>query len=147
MDVDEKILLEYYRLKKDYEGSIILEGSKGIAPESGGTGTAPKKKNPFTVIIEKINQKHGTNFTEIDKVLMQVANDYASQDIWEQYAKNNDSETFQLLFAKDFPQMAVQRYEQNEDFFVRLFHDPEMMRDIIEQLGPVLYILLRGGSV
>ena len=99
------------------------------------------------MIIEKINQKHGTNFTEIDKVLMQVANDYTSQDIWEQYAKNNDSETFQLLFAKDFPQMAVQRYEQNKDFFVRLFHDPEMMRDIIEQLGPVLYILLRGGSV
>ena len=44
-----------------------------------------------------------TNFTEMDKVLLQMENDYAAQDKWHSYAKNNDRKTFMLLFEKDFP--------------------------------------------
>ena len=33
-------------------------------------------------IIDKINEKYGTNFTEMDKVLLQMENDYAAQDKW-----------------------------------------------------------------
>ena len=29
VDVDDKVLLEYYRLEKDFEGSIKLEPSEG----------------------------------------------------------------------------------------------------------------------
>ena len=31
-----------------------------------------RKRDPLTVIIEKINEKYGTNFTEMDKVLLQM---------------------------------------------------------------------------
>ena len=39
--------------------------------------------------------------------------------------QNNDFKTFMLLFEKDFPEMAASRYEQYEDFFVKIFSEPE----------------------
>ena len=143
--VDDKILLEYYRLEKDYEGGITLERApEGFRPITGEAGRREKKRDPLTVIIDKINEKYGTNFTEMDKVLLQMENDYAAQDKWQSYAKNNDQKTFMLLFEKDFPNMAAARYEQNDSFFVKLFSDPDMMRQVMETVGTVLYERLRG---
>lgn len=138
--VDDKVLLEYYRLEKDFEGEIELQPTEeGFRPITGEAGRREKKKDPLTIIIDKINEKYGTNFTEMDKVLLQIENDYASQDKWQSYAKNNDFKTFMLLFEKDFPEMAAQRYEKNEEFFVRMFSDSNMMREVTEAVGNVLY--------
>ena len=142
--IDDKVLLEYYKLEKDFDGSIQLEPTEeGFTPITGEAGRREKKKDPLTVIIDKINEKYGTEFTEMDKVLLQIENDYATQDKWKSYAKGNDFKTFMLLFAKDFPEMAAARYEQNEDFFVKLFSDPEMMKQVMESIGSVVYERLK----
>lgn len=147
VDVDGKVLLEYYRLEKDFEGSIELEGSpEGFSPISGETGRKERKKDPLHVIIDKINERFGTNFTEMDKVLLQIENDYASEEKWQSYAKNNDRNTFMLLFEKDFPNMAAARYEKNEDFFVKMFSEPELMKMAMEAIGTVLYERLKKES-
>ena len=144
VDVDDKVLLEYYRLEKDFEGSIELEPSEGgYVPISGEAGHKEPKKDPLTVIIDKINDRYGTQFTEMDKVLVQMENDYAIQDKWQSYAQNNDRKTFMLLFQKDFPTVAAQRYEQNEAFFVKMFSDPEMMQMVMDTVGGVLYERLK----
>ena len=144
VDIDDKVMLEYYKLEKDFEGFIDLEGTDGgYAPISGEAGHKEKKKDPLTVIIDKINEKYGTNFTEMDKVLMQMENDYAKQEKWQSYAKNNDRSTFMLLFTKDFPNMAAERYEQNDEFFKKLFADPDMMKQVMDTVGTVLYERLR----
>ena len=100
-------------------------------------------RTSLTIIIDKINEHYGTNFTEMDKVLLQIENDYANQDKWQSYAKNNDRKTFMLLFEKDFPEMAAARYEQNEDFFVKMFSDPDMMKQVMDTIGSVLYERLK----
>ncbi|MPL75073.1 hypothetical protein SDC9_20894 [bioreactor metagenome] len=142
--VDDKVLLEYYRLEKDFEGNIDLEStSEGFRPITGESGRREKTKDPLTIIIDKINEKYGTNFSEMDKVLLQLENDYASEEKWRSYAKNNDFKTFMLLFEKDFPEMAATRYEQNEEFFVRMFSDPDMMKQIMGTVGTVLYNRLK----
>ena len=142
--VDDKVLLEYYRLEKDFEGGIQLENTpEGFRPITGEAGRREKQRDPLTVIIDKINDKYGTNFTEMDKVLLQMENDYAAQDKWHSYAQNNDRKTFMLLFEKDFPNMAAARYEQNDSFFVKLFSDPDMMRQVMETVGAVLYERLK----
>ena len=144
VDIDDKVLLEYYKLEKDFEGSIELEGADGgYVPISGEAGHKEKKKDPLTVIIDKINEKFGTQFTEMDKVLVQMENDYAKQEKWQDYAKNNDRSTFMLLFSKDFPTVAAERYEQNDEFFRRLFGDPDMMKQVMDTIGSVLYERLR----
>lgn len=142
--VDDKVFLEYYRLEKDFEGEIKLEnGKEGVKPITGEAGRKEKKKDPLTIIIDKINEKYGTSFTEMDKVILQLQNDYEIQDKWHSYAQNNDKKTFMLLFEKDFPNMAAARYEQNEKFFVQMFSEPEMMRYVMENLGSILYERLK----
>lgn len=144
IDIDDKVLLQYYRLEKDFEGSIDLEETDGgYVPVSGDAGHTERKKDPLTVIIERINEKFGTEFTEMDKVLVQMENDYAKQQKWQDYAKNNDRSTFMLLFSKDFPTVAAERYEQNDDFFKRLFADPDMMQQVMDTIGSVLYERLK----
>ena len=148
VNIDDKILLEYYKLEKKFEGSIELEGTEGgYTPVSGDAGHREVKKDPLTAIIEKINERYGTNFTEMDKVLVQMENDYAKQEKWQSYAKNNDRSTFMLLFSKDFPTMAAERYEQNDEFFKKLFADPEMMRQVMDTVGSVLYERLKKRKV
>ena len=51
---------------------------------------------------------------------------------------------FMLLLEKDFLNIAAARYEQNEEFFVKMFSDPDMMRQVVETVGTVLYERLRG---
>lgn len=141
------MLLEYYRLEKDFEGSIDLEPTEeGFRPITGETGRTDKKKNPLTVIIDKINERYGTDFTEMDKVLLQIESDYEALDKWHRYARNNDFKTFMLLFEKNFPNMAASRYEQNEEFFVRMFKESDMMKQIMDTLGTVLYEKLKRNS-
>lgn len=144
VNIDDKVLLEYYKLEKDFEGAIELEGADGgYAPISGEAGHREPKKDPLTIIIDKINERFGTSFTEMDKVLVQMENDYAKQEKWQSYAKNNDRSTFMLLFEKDFPTMAAERYEQNDEFFRRLFSDPDMMKQVMDTVGAVLYERLK----
>lgn len=147
IDIDDKLLLEYYKLEKDFEGSIQLEGSaEGYSPISGEAGHKVQNKDPLTIIIDKINDKYGTNFTEMDKVLLQIENDYVSQDEWKSLAKNNDRDTFMLLFGKGFEKMAVQRYEQNDDFFQKLFNNRDMMNEVVNGIGNVIYERLKSLS-
>jgi len=144
VNIDDKVLLEYYKLEKTFEGDIGLEGTDGgYVPVSGEAGHREPKKDPLTVIIDKINERFGTNFTEMDKVLIQMENDYAKQEKWQSYAKNNDRSTFMLLFEKDFPTMAAERYEQNDEFFRKLFGDPDMMKQVMDTVGAVLYERLK----
>ena len=144
VDVDDKVLLEYYKLEKEFEGNIELEPAReGFRPISGEAGRREEKKDPLTVIIDKINLAFGTNFTEMDKVLLQIENDYVADPKWQGYAKSNDYKTFLMLLEKDFIEMAAARYEQNEAFFVKLFSEPEMMKQISETLAPLIYERLK----
>lgn len=147
IDIDDKVLLEYYKLEKDFDGGIQLEPTEGgFVPITGETGRRERKKDPLTVIIDKINERYGTNFTEMDKVLLQIENDYAGTDKWKKYAKSNDFKTFMLLFTKDFPEMAAARFEQNEEFFVKLFSDPDMMKQVMNVVGAALYERLKNND-
>lgn len=142
--VDGKVLLEYYRLEKDFEGGIMLESTEeGFRPITGEAGRREKKRDPLAVIIEKINEKYGTAFTEMDKVLLQIENDYAAEEKWHSYAEGNDFKTFMLLFEKDFPTMAATRFEKNDEFYVHLFSDPDMMKQVMETVGMILYQRLK----
>ena len=146
--IDDKIFLEYYKLEKSFEGSIELEGGEGgIVPVSGEAGHKEIKKDPLTVIIDRINERFGTEFTEMDKVLSQMQNDFAKQEKWQNAAKNNDKETFKMIFDKEFPAMAAERFEQNDEFFKKLFADPDAMKLLMDSLGTLLYENLKTNIV
>ena len=105
VNLDDKVLLEYYRLEKDFEGNIELSPSEdGFKPITGEAGRKEKKKDPLTVIIDKINERYGTSFTEMDKVLLQIENDYAVQDKWKAMRRTTIIKRLNCYLTKTFQQ-------------------------------------------
>ena len=85
-------------------------------------------------------------FTEMDKVLLQLDNDYAADPKWRGYAKSNNYSTFLMLLKRNFLDKASERYEQNDEFFVRLFKEPVFMEEVIDMFAPVLFERLKKES-
>ena len=53
IDLSDDLILEYYKLKKTYEGDIKLEGGEEVGTISAEAGGKEKKKDPLSVIIKK----------------------------------------------------------------------------------------------
>lgn len=142
--IDDKILMEYYRLEKEFDGSISLAGAEGgLGGIKGEAGAKIKKSAGLAEIIAAINEKYGTEFTEMDKVLEQIQNDFLADDNLVSFAKNNDEAIFGLKFEQEFENVAAQRYEQNDAFFVKMFQDSDVMKTVIEMLKPIIYRKMR----
>ena len=142
--IDDKILMEYYRLEKEFDGSISLEGNEGgLGAIKGEAGARVKKSNSLAEIIAAINEKFGTEFTEMDKVLEQIQNDFLADEKLVSFAKNNDEEMFGLKFEQEFENFAAKRYEQNDDFFVKMFSDSAIMKTVMDMLKPLVYRKMR----
>jgi type I restriction enzyme R subunit len=141
--VDDKVLLDKYKLEKDFEGSIQLTDAPELTPAKGTAGGKDKKKEPLSVIIDKINARFGTSFSEMDKVLAQLAQDFMADERLVDLARNNPQSTFEKIFEQQFKDVAAQRYEQNEEFFVRMFKDEEFMNVVIKLMMPEVYRKLR----
>ena len=142
--IDDKVLLEYYKLEKEFDGSISLSVNEGgIGGIKGEAGARTKKSNSLTEIIDAINEKYGTNFSEMDKVLEQIQQDFLSDEKLVSFAKNNDEAMFSLKFEQEFETLAAKRYEENDAFFVKMFTDSGVMKSIIDMLKPIIYRKMR----
>lgn len=141
--VDDKILLDKYRLEKAFEGSIAVSEAPELFPAKGIIGSKKKKKERLSVIIEKINERFGTSFSEMDKVLLQLTEDFMADDRLVDLAKNNPQSTFEKIFEQQFKDIAAVRYEQNEEFFIRMFKDEDFMNEVIKLMLPEVYNKLR----
>lgn len=142
--IDDKILLEYYRLEKEFDGSISLSGNEGgLGGIKGEAGARPKKSNSLAEIIAAINEKFGTNFTEMDKVLEQIQQDFLADEKLVSFAQNNDEIMFGLKFEQEFENFAAKRYEENDAFFIKMFTDSGVMKSVMEMLKPIVYRKMR----
>ncbi len=72
-----------------------------------------------------------------------MENDYVTQGKWHSYTQNNDRKVFMMLFKKDLHNIAASHYEQNKKFFVKMFSDLGMMRQVMETMVMVLYERLK----
>lgn len=146
INLNDELLLEYFKLTKTSEGSITLDkaGEVGVPPVSGGgVGTSNKEKESLSEIIEKFNKKFGTEFSEQDKVLAQIKSDFMKNEQMVQSAKVGDKTAFKALYEKYFNEIAINRYEQNDTFFKGLFENEDKLKFIKELLLIDLYKELR----
>lgn len=145
VDIEDKILLEYYRIEKDFEGSIELEDTEGgiVAPIKGETGRKEEHKDNLTHIIERINEAFGTQFTQMDKVISQIEEDFLSDDYMRDFAKNNNESMFDRIYKEAFMKFAVSRYQQNDEFFVKMFSEEKFMEMVMNSMKHDIYRKLK----
>lgn len=145
VNLDDELLLEYYKLQKTAEGKITLQKEEGVvAPVSGAGGAGKdKEKDALSEIIEKFNKKFGTAFSEQDKVLAQIKSDLMKDEQIVNSAKTGAKTAFKALYEKRFDNIAINRYEENDSFFKGLFENGDKLKFIKEMLLVELYNELR----
>lgn len=139
IDLSDQLILEYYKLQKSFEGDITLESGGVIEPITGEAGAKEKKKDPLSVIIDKMNERFGTHFTQQDKVLDQMKEDFAQDEKMKNAAKIGDKSLFKVLYEQKFKDVAVNRYEENDNFFMDLFGDESKLKFVMNMMSEVIY--------
>lgn len=145
VDVKDLVELEFFKIEKKFEGSITLTKEQGeIEPPTGNIGKKGEEtKSKLSEIIEKINHKYQTKFTNMDKVFEQIESDYLNDERMKAFARNNEEKAFKKVYDKEFENKAVQRYEQNSELFKILFTDEEFMNDVKTALFRAIYDKLK----
>lgn len=140
--VDDKVEMRFYKLKREFEGSISLEGTGGVL-EPGGSAKAvvpDKKRDPLQVLVDKFNEQWAGNFTEGDRVVIDT--------LWKRIAENpqvadtirrDGRQVFESsLLPKVFDEEARRAYVENTDSFTSLFEDSEKYRAMMSAIGQLL---------
>lgn len=144
IDLDDKIELEYYRLEKKFEGSIELTSEEGeLNPPKGMIGKKEEGKEPLSVLVDKINQRYKTNFTNMDKVMEQITQDFLDDEEMVNLAKHNDPESFRKVYNDEFQRKAFKRYQQNTDMFEKMMSEPGYMEDFMTSMFKFIYDKLK----
>ena len=147
---DDEVRLEYYRLQKISEGSIILrEGSARPldGPTEVGTGMIREGPVALSLLIDIINQRFGTNFNQADQLFFdQIVETATSDEALKQAALVNPKDKFELVFKNLLETLFVERMDQNEEIFARFMNDPAFQKVVTGWLASEAYQKLRGGT-
>ncbi len=139
--LDDKIDLEYYRLEKKFEGSIELTKEEGLLePPTGDIGKIIEDEDaPLSEIVNRINEKYHTKFTNMDKVMEQITKDFVDDKEMVELAKNNSPEDFKKIYEKEFPKKTFKRYQENNEMFDKMMREPGYMEDFMKSMFKYIY--------
>jgi len=143
-DLDNRVRLEYYNLKKTFEGSIEL-----VKEKKGEYEPAKPKKpvkqtdtvSPLDEVINKVNEQYAGEITEADKVMMSNLHDKLIKDKKLQTAAvNNGQQMFtNNVFPNIFNNTAQQAYIESKETYEQMFKDSEKYHVIMNALSAVLF--------
>lgn len=144
---DDEVRLEYYRLQKISEGSISLREGKSApldGPRDVGTGIARDEDVPLSRLIDVINERFGTDFTDADQLFFDQIIEAAVEDgSLREAAAVNPEEKFSLLFASLLETLFIERMEQNEDIYARFMNERGFQSLVSEWISQKVYARFR----
>lgn len=147
MKLVDEVALEYYRLQKIKEGTIdLIKGEDGELETftEAGLKRAKEEKAPLSLIIDKLNQQFGTEFTEGDRFFFeQIEAELMQNETLRNQARANKLDTFKFAFEETFLEKIIERMEQNQDIFERILEDQSfgslvkelMMQNVYKKLN------------
>lgn len=136
--VGDEVALQYYRLERVSSGAIELKEGEAQyvkSPTDVGTGKAKDEKAPLSEIIEVLNQRFGTQFTEEDRLFFQQIKERAcnSEQVI-QTALANPLDKFELGIRKLIEDLMIERMGENDKIVTRYMAD----RDFQGSAFPIL---------
>lgn len=128
LKLDDELALEYYRINQSSDGDIDLEkNQEGILSGATEAGLRKKKddeKSPLSEIINTINDRFGTEFSETDRLFFeQIVEDCVADENLKVQARANSIDNFKFPFTDAFTNKVIERMDQNTGIFDRLMDD------------------------
>jgi type I restriction enzyme R subunit len=149
----DEVGLQYYRLQRVFSGAIELregEGEYGVkSPTDVGTGKAKEEKAPLSEIIEVLNDRFGTNFTEEDRLFFEQIKEKATKSPEVvRLRRANPFDKFQLGLRQMLEDLMIQRMGENDRIVSRYMDDKAFEDAAFAVLSRVIYetIPAEGGA-
>ncbi len=140
-DIEDKLSLDYFKLKKTFEGDIELEKSSEDSElkNSKKVDVKPREENDkeLNEILSQINEQYNGILTEDDKVLITILGSKVKSETGLQtYAENNNMQVYmQSIFPEIFGKIAQECYMQQMDAFKKLFQNKDLYSAIMHTLA------------
>ncbi len=139
LDLSDDVVLTHLRTELIGEHDLALTEGGGIIP--GFTGEGRGGQDPqvakLSEIIDTLNERFGTEFTESDKVFVdQIEQTCVEDEALASQARVNSPENFKLALERVLEGLVIDRLDANQDFFGRMIDDPAfgtVVRDYLAQ--------------
>lgn len=145
--LDDDVALKFFRMSQVNDGTIDL--TQGEAdPLKGPTdvGTAREKDTDVALssLVEKLNERFGTDFTEADQLFFDQVRATAERDekVVEAAQANNFS-NFSAFFGRVLEDLFIDRMEGNEQIFGRVMKDKTFRVAARDHLAREVYERIR----
>lgn len=140
--------LEYYRLQKIGEGDLVLQvqGQHALDPTTeAGIKRTKEEKDKLSNIINVLNDKYGTEFTDADRLYFEQIEQalFENEDL-KMRAQNNPIENFKYAFEEVFIQTLIDRMKDNEEIFDKVMENNDFKNDVKDWLTKKIYKRFRG---
>jgi len=142
----DDVALEYYRNEKVFEGNIELEkkGNVDLEPQQhAGGGAAEDEKERLTSIIDRMNERFGTEFSPQDKLSRdQLVEDMVQDPELRERAKNNSIDNFAFSYEDKFMDFLIDRMT-DRNFYQKMMENEEQRRFLMNEMKEEVYQRLR----
>jgi type I restriction enzyme R subunit len=148
--VGDEVALQYYRLERVFSGAIeVKEGEPQYvkSPTEVGTGKAKDEKAPLSEIIEVLNARFGTQFTEEDRLFFQQIKEKACRS--EQVIRTalaNPLDKFELGVRKLIENLMIERMGENDKIVTRYMADREFQGSAFPILAKEIFESVRAAE-
>ena len=149
--LDDEVGLRFYRLQQVHEGSIGLsegepEPLKG--PIDVGTARAKDEEVALSSLIDRLNERFGTAFTEADQLFFdQIRASAENDDNIAEAARANSFADFAAYLDRILDELFIARMEGNDGIFSRVMTDTEFRSAAHEHLAREIYRRVREESI
>ena len=145
--LDDEVALRYFRLQQMTEGSIDL-GTGDAYPLKGPTdvGTSGVRDEPVSLssLVEKLNERFGTDFTKADQLFFdQITASAEENEKIVEAARANNLPNFSAFLERMLDELFIDRMENNEDIFSRVMTDEEFRSAAHEHLAEEIFKRVR----
>ena len=145
--IQDEVALEYYRLQKVSEGTIVLESGNEAALRVPGDNAAHANtidEAPLSFIIDTLNERFGTAFTRTDQLFIdQIAEDLTNDTHLAQHAQINSIDNFKFPFRDQFDAAFIARMDQNQEMTDRVMSEDRFRDVVFDELLRTVYARLR----
>ena len=145
--LDDEVALRFFRLQQMTEGSIDLSDGEA-EPLKGPTdlGTAHVKDEDVTLssLIDRLNERFGTNFTDADQLFFdQIRASAENNENIAEAARANSLKDFASYLDRMLDELFIARMEGNQEIFSKVMTDTEFRSAAHEHLAHEIFRLVR----
>ncbi|WP_449219946.1 type I restriction endonuclease subunit R [Tistrella mobilis] len=148
--LDDDVALKFFRLQQVNDGAIDLSQGE-VDPLKGptdiGTGREKDIEVALSTLVDQLNERFGTDFTEADQLFFDQVRATAELDEKVvEAAKANTEANFSAFFGRILDDLFIQRMEGNDEIFNRVMNDKQFRSAAQEHLAREVYERIRSSQ-